>query len=701
MSTNTSTEVRFFSTSHMAIAAGMMTIVASIILPLPPFLVDILLALSLALSLVVFLTVAYTKKPLDFNFFPSVLVLLTLFRIGLNVSTTKLILGEAYAGRMVDSFANLVVRGNLVVGFAVYCVILAVTFLVITKGASRISEVAARFRLDAMPGRQMAIDAELQAGMIDEKQARSRRQEIDKDADFYGRMDGAAKAVRGEAIAGLVITAINLLAGLAIGVAMMDMSVGEAAAVYTKMTIGDGLVSQFPSLLVGAAAAFLITHAAGDETLGEGVLRQLTQHSHALWISALILAALAIVPGMPAVPLLLLAAALLYIGRVARQRAEEAEQAPHEDGDAGAPVGGIDEQPDILQLDALEMQVGLSLFPLVDPRTGSDLIQRITAVRRTISAELGLVVPPVRVRDNRDLAPNEYVILLQGVEVARAEILPGCLLAIDTGDLVDTVPGVKNVREPSFGTPAVWIRPEHRIDAEVAGYTVVEPATVLVTHLQQTIRSNVADLLGREEVQQILTMLGSAQPALVKDVVPEKVTHGVLQKVLQSLLREGVPIRNMTTILEAMSDAVDQNIREPERLVREVRRSLARVIASVHADEDGVVRGITISPELQVALINMYAPKDRPGPGAVPPAQIAEIVPALVKRLEHLALIHRREGRYAPVICEDALRVAVRRIANVAMPSLPVISYAEVPNHVPIESIATWGLETDSPVAQY
>lgn len=688
--------------AEIVLALGVVTVVALLVIPLPPFLLDLLLSLSLTSSIVVLLVSVYIKDPLDLASFPTILLLLTLFRLGLNVSSTRLILGEGQAGVIIHAFGDFVVKGNYILGLILLAIITIVNFIVITKGAGRVAEVAARFTLDAMPGKQMAIDADLGAGLIDEAEAQARRQEIARQADFYGAMDGASKFVKGDAIAGLLITLINLVAGFIIGVAQRGMSWGDAIATYTVLTVGDGLVSQIPALLVSTAAGIVVTQTAKGSNLGSAVLTQITSQPKPFLISSVLLGAFALIPGLPALPFLAMSGATFLMGRfagsIAEQRAKEEEykalMAKASETENGAP-GSQDDVSEIVRVDPLLIEVGLGLTPIVDRDKGGELLDSITATRKQAGMELGTLIPAVRVVASINLDPTLYVIKLRGIEVARGTIVPRRLLAIDDGQVLERVEGIETT-DPTFGFPAVWINQEQKVQAEASGYMVVSPETVIATHLLEVIRQNAADLLGRQEVQNILDALEKTHPALVKDVTG-KVSLGVIHRVLQRLLREAVPIRDCVTILETISDAAEQT-KDVKVLTEHVRRALSNVIGSLYDNGEGAVYGIKIGPRLEDALIQHFGAKN--GGGIRSPLLDPQNLDQVLRSIESIVVEHRKDGRIPPVITSPPLRIGVRELVDPILPHLPVVSTAELPTRMMIHWVATWDLKprSDEPV---
>ncbi len=675
---------RFASAPELLVILAVVLIVGLLVLPLPAVVLDLLITVSIAASLVVLLVSLDTRDPLDFSVFPTLLLLLTLFRLGLNVSSTRLILGEGGAGKVIGAFGGFVVGGNYAVGIVIFLILVAINFIVITKGAGRVAEVAARFTLDAMPGRQMSIDADLNAGLIDDAEAKRRREEISAEADFYGSMDGAAKFVRGDAIAGLIITGINIIGGIVVGVVQRGMSFSQAVDQYTVLTVGDGLVSQIPALIVSTAAGIIVTHSAGGTRIGAALTRQLGV-PQPLWAAGGILFGLALVPALPATPFLLLSAACGGAAFLAQNR-EEPEPAPEVSTAVGTEVVPR-ESPvqELLQLDPVELEVGYGLIPLVDQSQGGDLLERVRLLRKQAALELGLLIPPIRIRDDVDLGPGEYVIRVRGSEASRGELMQRRLLALDTGAVSMTVDGV-DTRDPSFDLPAKWIAEGARSEAEARGWMVVDPGAVLATHLMEVLKGHASELLGRQDVQEMIDTLKETQPALVDEVVPARITLSQVHRVLQRLLKERVPIRDLVTILEAMADHADTT-KDPESLTEHVRRAMGHVIAEPYTDAAGMLRGITIGPRLEAALMGFFSPRARTG-DALGPQALSEAL----RSLDTLSRDLNSGGQSVPLITPPSLRIGVRRLLEPVLPSLPVLSLAELPPQANLTSLATWEL---------
>ena len=682
--TPASTEGR---TSEIGMMVAVVLVIALLVVPLPPFLLDLCLAASIGVSLVVLLSALQTTDPLEFSSFPALLLVLTLFRLALNVASTRLILSEGHAGAVIQAFGQFVIGGNYVVGVVLFLILVGINFIVITKGAGRVAEVAARFTLDAMPGKQMAIDADLGAGLIDEATARKRRAVIAQQADFYGAMDGASKFVRGDASAGLLITGINIIGGIVIGVLQRGLDLSQAASTYTILTVGEGLVAQIPALIVSTAAGLMVTQASGGARIGNVISAQLTAQPRALWLAAGVLASFALVPGLPAIPFLALAGGIGGIAQGAgRRQARAAEVASFASADAKVEDAAPASNPvaDLLQLDPIELLVGYGLVPIVDEGMGGDLLERIGLLRKQAAVELGILVPAIRIRDDVRLPANEYVIRLRGSEVARGEAMPRMLLALDTGAAAAPIEGMDGA-DPSFGLPARWIAPSRRADASALGYMVVEPGTMLATHLMEMVKANAAELLGRQDVQSMLDALKPTHPALVDEVVPAKVSLGTLHRVLQRLLRERVPIRDLVTILEALGDA-SEHAKDLESLTEHVRRALGNVIARTLMDESGEIRAVTLGSRLEASLMTLFSPRVG-GPSA--PLLTPDLLAGLLRELQRLTATGA-DQRPLPLVVPPGIRTGVRRLIEPVMPALPVVSLAELPTTVTLTPVATW-----------
>jgi flagellar biosynthesis protein FlhA len=666
--------------SDILLALAVIAILAILVLPLPPRLLDFMLAFNITLSLIILLVTMYLTKPLDFSVFPGMLLIITLFRLALNVATTRLILGQAYAGEVISSFGNFVVGGNYIVGFIIFAILVIIQFVVITKGAGRIAEVAARFTLDAMPGKQMAIDADLNAGLLTEDDARKRRQEISREADFYGAMDGASKFVRGDAIAGILITLINVLGGILIGVVQRGMSVNEALTTYTLLTVGDGLVTQIPALIVSTAAGIIVTRAASDSNLGKDMTRQLTFQPRAIMIASGILFVFGIVPGMPTLPFLFLGGIIGMVGYTAIQ-AQKKQVAKAEITEEKKEIPPPERMEEYLKVDPMEIEIGYALIPLVDASRGNDLLERIAMIRRQIASDLGLLVPPIRIRDNIQLKPNQYQIKIRGHKVALAELYPGQFLAIDPGYVTEPVEGLE-IEEPAFGLRAKWIGENIKSLAERRGYTVVEPSAVLATHLTELIKSNAAELLTRQETANLIENVKKDHKALVDEVIPALVNLGIVQKVLQNLLEERIPIRDLPLILETLADYAPSS-KDPDILSEYVRHNLGRTITQMYLNSVGGLTVMTLDPDLE-NKISSGVQSTKHGLVLILPPDLAQQIHSAIKK----AVEEMQAQGYSPILLVSPnVRLVFRRFIKHIAPSLSVISYNEILPEIEVESI--------------
>ena len=667
--------------SELGIAAAVVVVLTVMVVPLPSWLLDVLIALNISISILVLLSTVYMKRPLEFSSFPSLLLVLTLYRLSLNVASTRRILlygnkGTSAAGHIIEAFGQFVVGGNYVVGFVIFLILVIINFIVITKGAQRIAEVAARFTLDAMPGKQMAIDADLNAGLIDEAEARRRREEIQREADFYGAMDGASKFVRGDAIAGLVITCINIIGGLIIGVMQHGMPLSVAAKTYTILTIGDGLVSQIPALIVSTAAGILVSRAASESHMGRDLVKQLTSYPRALFLGAAVLLFAGFVPGFPFLPfftLSLLLAVVGYLGikkpEVVEEKGEEGEETPEAD---------IERIKTSLQIDPIELELGYNLISLVE---SGDLINRIRAMRRQIAQDLGFIVPPVRVRDNLALDPNKYRILLYGTEVAEGEVYVDMYLVIPSAGKELNVEGIPT-KEPAFGIPALWVNEENREKAAMEGHAVVDAGTVIITHLSEVIKSHAHELLGRDELNDLLDALAKNYPKLVEDLVPNVVSHALLQKVLQNLLREGVSIRNLKKILETVAEYADK-IDDPEMITEFVRQALGRQIVKQCMQGSDVLPIVTLDPVLEKELADHLQKTDKGSFIVLPQDKMREVADKISKALEPVIA----QGVQPVIVTSHEIRPAFRKLIERVLPRVPVLSNLEIPPDVKVQVV--------------
>ena len=668
-------------------AVGVMLILSIMVVPLPPWMLDFCLALNITMALVILLISMYFTEPLQFSVFPGLLLITTLFRLSLNIASTRLILSDGYAGEVITAFGNFVVRGNYVVGFVIFVILVVIQFVVITKGAGRIAEVAARFTLDAMPGKQMAIDADLNAGVIDETEARRRRSNIAREADFYGAMDGASKFVRGDAIAGLIITVVNVVGGLIIGVAQRGMDITKALQTYTLLTIGDGLVAQIPALIISTAAGLVVTRAASDANLGVDLATQILGQPRPLYIAAGALAFFGLTPGMPGIPFFLLAVAVGSLARTMERR-KAAPQADTPAKDTAAKPEGPENVEKYLHVDPIELEVGYALIPLVDPQHGGDLLHRITVIRRQAALEQGIMVPPIRIRDNVQLKPEEYVVKIRGDEVARSSLQLGHCLALDPGRVAKKLAGVET-RDPAFGLPALWIRDAKKSEAEAAGYTVVEAPAVLTTHLKEVLKSNAHLLLGRQETQNLVDAIKKEFPAVVDELIPGAVNLGIVQKILQNLLRERVSIRDFLRILEAIADHAHLS-KDPDVLTEYVRTVLGPTLHKPYVADDGRFYAVTIDPQVERVMTESL----RQGEGT---RRIPALPPEMLKRLyteiKRWTDKQLEEGYPAALLTTPAIRLPLRRLVENILPNVAVLSLTELPTRLEITTIGTIRLE--------
>ncbi len=671
-----------------------------ITLPLPPTLLDILFSFNIALSMVVLLVAIYTQKPLDFGSFPSVLLLTTILRLSLNVASTRIILlhgqdGGDAAGKVIEAFGNVVMGGSYVVGIIVFAILMIINFVVITKGAGRIAEVSARFTLDAMPGKQMSIDADLNAGIIDQEQARARRKEVTAEADFYGSMDGASKFVKGDAVAGLLIMIINLVGGMIIGCLQYDLSMADSARIYSILTIGDGLVAQIPSLLLSVASAIIVTRQNGsDKEMGAQIVYELTAIPKTLKTVGGVLAVMGIVPGMPHFAFLFLAATAfglgVYLSRRAEKKTKTAPAAPKGQGPGGAPAQKELSWDDVTEVDVLGLEVGYRLIPLVDKARGGELLNRIKGVRKKLSQDLGFLIPPVHIRDNLDLGPNFYRITLMGVTFAEAEVHPDRDMAINPGQVFGKVDGIAT-KDPAFGLDAIWIAKNENDKALGLGYTVVDCSTVIATHLSQVLANNCASLIGQEEVQNVLDIVAKAQPKLVNGLVPSVVSLGLLTKILQNLLNDGVPIRDMRTILETLDEYAKKS-QDPEVLTAACRIGLRRLIIQDIVGGENVIPVITLAPDLEKVLHKSMETGGAEGVGIEP-----GLADRLQKSLAEANANQEMAGDPSILLTSGMLRSTMARFVKNSIPGLRVLSYQEIPDDKQIKIVYVVGNNKETP----
>jgi len=678
--------------SDILIVVGVVSIVVMMVIPMPTPLLDLFLTLNLMIALIILMLTMYVPRALEFSVFPSLLLVVTLFRLGLNVSSTRLILllGRQFEGQMIRAFGEFVVGGNMVVGFVIFLILVVIQFIVITKGSARVAEVAARFTLDAMPGKQMAIDADLNSGLISDAEARTRRKDIQREADFYGAMDGASKFVQGDAIAGIVITLINLVGGLIIGVIQHGMGIGESLGIYGLYTIGDGLVAQIPALLIATATGIIVTRSASEGNLGSDIATQLINEPKILYIAAGLLLFMGMVPSLPKLPFMFLGAGsgtlgylLSRAGKEDAMKPETLKPPPEEAAKAAEEAKKPENVASLLHVDPMEIEIGYSLIPLVDPRQGGDLLDRVTMIRRQCALELGLIVPPIRIRDNMQLKPNAYSIKIRGVEVARNDILVECYLAMNPGNVTEKLAGRETI-EPAFGLPATWITEDQREKAETAGYTVVDPPSVVATHLSEVIKRDAAQILGREELKTILDTVKQTNPTVVDELVPHLLPAGDLQEILQNLLNEGVSIRNMATIMETLAK-YGRMTKDIEILTEYARQSLSRFICRQYKTSEGFIPVITLNPRLEEMIAESVQKTETGGFAALDPGVTQKLFQSLNKELKKVADM----GYQGVVLCSPKIRPYFKKLTMRVAPTLVVLSYSEISPDTEIHRVGT------------
>jgi flagellar biosynthesis protein FlhA len=666
--------------SDLLAAVAVVVVVAMMLVPLPSFLIDLFITINICAALMILITTMYVPQALDFSVFPSLLLITTLFRLGINISVTRLVLLHANAGGVIHAFGSFVVGGNVLVGLVVFLILVVIQFVVITNGAGRVAEVAARFTLDAMPGKQMAIDADLNAGQITDQEARRRREQISSEADFYGAMDGASKFVKGDAMAGILIVAINLLGGIGVGVLQRGMGFGEAVHTFPLLTIGDGLAAQTPALLISTAMGIIVTRSSSESDLGSDISGQILRQPRAPMIAGGIIAVMGLVPGLPKLPFFVIGGVFFLLGRAMKAQLERDDVAAAAALEAPPSPQPGDVAIGALSIDPLELTIGFGLVPLVDQKAGGTLLARVGVIRRQIAAELGMVIAPVRIHDDVTLDSHEYAIKVRGSEVARTRIIPGHRLAMNPGDAVPGIAGIQTV-EPAFGLPAVWIEDGARAEAEALGYTVVDPESVIVTHLTETIRRHADELLTRQETKKLLDTLKEQNAAAVEEVVPDKLGVGEVQRVLQHLLREGVSIRDLGTVLESIGDRAALT-RDPGLLAEYARQSLARNITAGYVDETKTLRAISLDPTLEQEIAEAVTQTHEGEYLAMEPSRAQAVVGSLSGHVEQATGM----GARPVLVCSSRIRRHLRRLVEQALPQLPVVSYNEIVPGIRVET---------------
>lgn len=682
---------KYTKNTDLFIAFGLLAVVGVMIIPLPPMMLDIALTFSLSLSLLILLTAIYVRRTLDFTSFPSLLLMTTLFRLAMNVATTRLILthgheGPSAAGHVIEAFGNFVVGGNYVIGMIVFIILVIINFVVITKGSGRVAEVAARFTLDAMPGKQMSIDAELNAGIINEAEAKKRRKEIELEADFYGAMDGASKFVRGDAIAGIIITVVNIVGGLLIGIMQKNLDMATAAKYYTMLTIGDGLLAQIPALIISTAAGMIVTRSGSGESMGDEVSGQLMMNPKAIYICGAVLAVLAIVPGLPTVPFMVMAVLMVAVAWTINQYRNEAavEKKRKEDIELAAPKKENVES--MLPLDMVELEVGYGLINVVDSTKSGDLLERIASIRKQFALDLGIVVPSVHIRDNLQLAAGEYRFMMKGNKIGGGILRPDSLLAMDPGEVTHRVEGLAT-KEPAFGLDAVWVTPARREEAEMAGYTVVDLPTVMATHITEMVRTHAHELLGRQEVSQLVENLKKTHPKVVEDLIPDALSLGGVVRVLQNLLKEQISVRDLLTIFETLADE-SVRTKDLDLLTEAVRKQLSRSITAKYSAEDGSVSVMTFDGKLEELVSNSLLQTEQGVQLVMDPQSASKMIANIAQKIES----HPEIAGQPILLTSPTVRRHIFKLVSRFIPQLIVLSHSEITADARVQSVATVGM---------
>jgi len=675
--------------SNILSAAAVMVILGLLVIPVPSVMLDMMLTFSISFSITVLLVALYLKEPLQFNSFPSLLLILTLMRLSLNVASTRLILSTGSAGQVIDSFGDFVVGGNYIIGVIIFIILVIINFMVITKGSGRIAEVAARFTLDAMPGKQMAIDADLNAGIINETQAKDRRAAIAQEAEFFGAMDGASKFVKGDAMAGILITLVNIVAGFIIGMVQMGMPAGEALSRFTILTVGDGLVSQIPSLLVSTAAGLVVTRSSSSLNLGQTITLQIFRQKKALYLASAAMTIMAIIPGLPTVPFLLFAIFTAIGGHFMGKRVSDYDNDEAREKEAQEEATDAEEEPqgingeELFILDRLELEIGYGLIPLVDDKRGGDLLSRISNIRRQVGGELGIFIHPIRVRDNLQLGAHDYIIKLKGVEISRSQLYPAKLLAMSTRPDTGEVEGTPTT-EPAFNLPALWIDIDRKAEAEVEGYTVVEPAAVLATHISEIIRTHCDELLSRQDVKDMCESIRTFAPALVEDLIPDKVSINTLHNILQGLLHERVPVKDIITILETLANYTGSGMGN-DFMLGKVREALSRSISALYSETDNRLHVVSLHPETEMTLVQASRDSEKVG-GVMLDPSFAQL---FLGKLEAVLRTAYTNGPPPVLLVPTPIRIFVKRLIEPTYPNLAVMGYTEVASSVQVQSAGT------------
>jgi flagellar biosynthesis protein FlhA len=678
----------FSQNSELALALGLITILGVMIVPLPPMALDLFLAFSIAVSVGILLMSVYARKPLDFSTFPSILLITTLLRLSLNVASTRNILlkgsseGTKAAGRIIESFGEFVVGGNYAVGIIIFTILVVINFIVITKGAGRVAEVSARFTLDAMPGKQMAIDADLNAGLIDDKEAKRRRAEVAQEADFYGSMDGASKFVRGDAIAGILITAINIIGGIIVGVAQNDMTFSDAARTFTLLTVGDGLLSQIPALIISTAAGIITTRNTNSEALGNQVNKEFSAHPRAFYITAAALSLFGMIPGFPGFPFMMIGGLIAFAGfRIERNKELATAQEVTDAVAATKPKAETLES--LLPVELVQLEVGYGIVSIVDAEQNGDLLERISHIRKQFAVDWGIIIPSVRIKDNLELKPGGYSIKLKGIEIAKGELMPDHMMAMDPGTVIENMDGVET-KEPVFGLPAIWITDDRKDEAQYNGYTVVDLSTIVATHLTEVLKANLSELFGRQELVKVLDNFKEENPKIVSDLVPDIMPLGSVLKVLQSLLREGVSVRDLRTILETLAE-FGPSSKDPEALTEYVRQALYRTITERIKGAQGDVPLFTLDRALEEAVARSIIHTDGGTQLNLDPKVTQTILASLNEKIEEAT----SQGEKMVVLCSPVIRRHFKRLTEKFIPNMIVVSHNELSPEINIRSLGT------------
>jgi flagellar biosynthesis protein FlhA len=670
-------------------AVGILMILVVMIVPIHPFLLDLLLALSLAFSVMIMLVALYTKRPLDFSTFPSVLLISTLFRLALNVASTRNILihgpsdGTEAAGSIIKSFGEFVVEGNFVVGIVIFIILVIINFMVVTKGAGRVAEVAARFTLDAMPGKQMAIDADLNAGLINDVEAKRRRKEVAEEADFYGSMDGASKFVRGDAIAGILITAINIIGGIIIGVAQNGMDIGKAAETFTLLTVGDGLVTQIPALIISTAAGILVTRNTNDDNIGTQVSKQFKVHPKAIYIAGAVLVFFGLIPGLPKLPFFMMGGMLGFVAYKIEQNNTKDEMAEKQKSVEVTKKSNPQNLEELLNMELVELEVGYGLVHLVDTEQNGDLLERITHMRKIFALDWGVIIPSVKIKDNLELKPGGYSVKIKGIQIAKGELMSDYFLAMDPGTVIEKMDGVETT-EPVFGLRAVWISEDQKEDAQYNGYTVVDCSTIVATHLTELLKSNLHELFGRQELVRVVDNFKETNPKLVNDLIPDILNLGIVLKVMKNLLREGVSVRDLRTILETLSE-YGSTIKDTEALTEFARQALFRTITEKIKSESGDIPLFTLDRNIEESIAQNIIQTDQGQQLSLDPKVTQIILASLNEKIEEATNM----GEKMVVLCSPVIRSHFKRLTEKFIPNLVVVSHNELSPDANIRSLGT------------